>query len=534
MSFIEEEFNTLPTYNDYLLSFSSCVENNILQEAIEFVKENNENYYTIISNIINDSDMMDFQKVSLIYYFYRMCKYNKNSLLIGDDRGLGKTIQSLKVIKYNPQSNNTIIICPSYLKINWACEIEKWLNFKDYIIIKSSKDITKMNELFNTKNNKLTSNDKNILIISYELFARNILDNIKDNVLFDTLILDEIQYIKNTAAKRTKNIVKFINKHIKDNMIIGLSGTPLWKEAEDGYQVFKLFAPDFFPFKKSYVDRYCNYTLKNINGKKFKVITGMKNTDDLGERIRRLLMIRRNKDDVLPQLPPKQRSMFYIELTNEYIKEMSNDIVDMILNFKFSKGMDYLKIEEAIANFKKEVAMTKIDPVVKQIEDIINEGESVVVFFHHRDVGFKLEETLNSKGIKNVLFIGGLNDNERKERLEKFENDCNVFLGSIRACGLGLNLVKANNIIFIEYDSSPNWTLQCEDRCFRMTQTKTVNINYVVVRNTIDEDMVSILINRSQMIDRVMMDNNFNKIDFKDSVDITKEFIKKLKGESIK
>ena len=499
-------------FNDFYFSFSDILNSNIIEDAISYIKENSKEHYDIILKILDDSDLKEFQKVSLIYYIYKIVKYGRKKILIGDERGLGKTITSIKAVYYL-NLFPCLVICPAYLRINWSNEINKWVG-NNHFVIQNSKDL-------------LVYPKKKFIIISYELFAND--NTLKKfmNRNFKSIILDEIQYIKNTTAKRTKNISKLLDK---TEYVIGLSGTPLWNKPQDGYKIFNTFDSFMFKYKTHYENRYCQFEKKTFRGRTVRVITGAKDTKDLGEKIRKLFMIRRTKAQVMSQLGTKNRIKVYCELDYS-IKVMSDDILEFIEQMSFKKGREYLELKEKILEFQQNIAMVKIPLVVNMIKDIVYDGESVVVFFYHRIVGQTLHQVLNNEKIPNVLFIGGLNDKVRKELLDKFNSDkCNVFLGSIRACGMGLNLTKANNVIFLQYETSPNWNLQAEDRCHRIGQDKPVNIYYITMKDTIDEMMIDTLMTKSEYIDQIMMDNRESKIEFS-SEDLIQELIKKFKRE---
>jgi len=456
-------------------------------------------------------EYMPFQKAGIYFASKRV------STLIGDEMGLGKTIQAIGLINSDPSIKKVLIICPASLKLNWKRELEKWLVRKMSISISSSKDFNK---------------EEDISIINYDI-VRKVRENMK-GVRWDLLIVDECHYLKNPKALRTVSILggKETNKEsgniekvkpIDAKRKIYLTGTPILNRPIELWGILHSSDPktwkNFFEFAKKYCD-----AKNNGYGWDF---SGASNLDELQEKLRMSLMIRRLKKDVLKELPAKIRQV--ITLPSEEFTDVINHEITIRLKhetqmellraeIEMSKASDnpndYANAIEALnqqnmvsftemAKVRHDTALVKIPYVIEHIKDILETGNKVVIFAHHHDVINAINKAFEKES---VILTGEQRLPDREKAVLQFQTDPNikVFIGSIKAAGVGLTLTAASHIVFAELDWVPGNITQAEDRCHRIGQKDCVLIQHLVLDNSIDAELASVLVSKQEIIEKAL------------------------------
>jgi len=402
--------------------------------------------------------------------------------IIGDSPGLGKTIQAIGFIQLHRDKIPVIIVVPASLKLNWQRELEKWIDAPNVEILSGTKPWK-------------TTGD--ILIINYDiLFAwANELKRIKPQIL----IGDEIHKIKSDKAKRTKTFKK-LAKGIP--YFIALSGTPIENRPDEIFNAVHLANPDIFVNRWHFRQRYC---APKHNGFGWD-FTGHSNIEELNEKLK-LVMIRRLKQDVLKELPDKVYSFVPIELENE--KEYKVAEADFVAYIREKKGNEAAKkIEniEALAKIEglKQLAVRgKLKQSIEWIKDFLETDEKLVVFCTHKFVIEALMEEFKDVAVK---IDGSVSDVNRQKAVDDFQTNEKVrlFVGNIQAAGVGITLVKASNLVFLELGWSPSIHDQAADRIHRIGQKYSVTIYYLLAKNSIEEKIAKLLDSKRRIVDAVL------------------------------
>jgi len=442
-------------------------------------------------------------------------------VLLADDPGLGKTIQVIGAINYLQNIKKILIVCPASLKINWKRECESWLvNPRKiqllYSLPAKLKDYKEHGYHFNPTSD--------IFIINYDIL-KNFKDEIK-KTKWDLLVLDEAHYVKNRKAIRSK-----IAFSIKAKKKIFLTGTPIENRPMDVFPLLKSLDPVNW---KNYFDfgmRYCNGNQTNFGWD----FNGACRLDELQYKLRSSIMIRRKKIDVLKDLPPKFRQV--IELpsiglekliekeisSKEKIKLVSSSVknaetgslsdtnegfADRISELSGdSKNYDFSEIARA----RYDVAIAKIPLVVEHLKNCFNDSpkHKIVLFGFHRDVISKLQEECVE--YNPVILVGGMNDADKQFSIDTFnkEDSCRLFIGNIRAAGVGITLVSSHHVIFAELDWNPAVITQCEDRVHRIGQKENVLVQHLVLENSMDAKMIKTIIDKQKIADSLLDKNHF-------------------------
>jgi len=466
-------------------------------------------------NLPEGLELLPFQKEGIEFIESR-----NGRALIGDEMGIGKTIQALGWLRIHPEFRPVVIVVPSSIKINWEKEATKWLEEKDNIEIISGRPSESNMVLKNTT----------IIIINYDILFDTIDKETKKviqpgwwSVLKamnpSVLVLDESTFIKSSVARRTKAVQALADSNNLESAIphiIALSGTPILNRPIEFYNIINLIDPKLFPNWWKFTTRYCGRFQKDIyvkGGKKRRVsdFTGATNVDELNAILSNSLMIRRLKKDVLQDLPDKIRSVVPLEIDNR--KEYEEAETDFISWLTKKEGVTVAnKAEKAQTLVKlgklQQLSMRgKLKPAINWIHGVIDNEEKLVVFVTRHETA----DTLMSEfGDLAVRFTGKETLEERQEAVDRFQNDKSVllFVGMIdnqgQPAGVGITLVASSYVAFIGFPWSPAILCQGEDRCHRIGTKNAVNIYYLIAEKTIEEDHIELLMNKEKVLNAIL------------------------------
>ena len=449
-----------------------------------------------------NGELYPFQRAGVEY------AVNAKRCFIGDAMGLGKTIEALAAVEHI-YAYPVLIICPAAVKLNWKREAEKWLdNISVSILDGRTPEISGV----------LTAD---MIIINYD-----IIDDWKEVLKrceFKAVIFDESQKIKNYKAKRTK-AAKFLAKGVEYRFC--LSGTVVLNRPQElisQLQVLGLlnYMGGFWNFAK----RYCN-AHQAAFGWDF---SGASNLEELNIKLRQKCYVRREKEDVLPELPPKQRTYIPIDLSNrlEYDRAEFNLVewlAEEAIDGEWLESIEQFDPEEQeelieqrreesrartiqaealvrIEALKQLTAEGKIESILNWIEDFLESGEKLVVFATHRHIVKRIAEVFEARTI-----MGGDSITSRQKVIDAFQedDDCRLIVCNVQAAGIGITLTAASNVAFVELGWTPAEHDQAEDRCHRIGQEDSVNAYYFIGQNTIDEEISSLLDEKRVIVDAVL------------------------------
>lgn len=392
--------------------------------------------------------------------------------LIGDDMGIGKTIQALAYIALNQDKLPALVVCPANVKYNWAKEAEAWLpNLSVSIVEGRSKgdiepaDIIVCNyDIMNGRMNQLLDMDINIVVC------------------------DESHYLKNSKAKRTEATLEVAKQ---SHAALCLSGTAITNRPVEFFTTLNLVRPNEFNSFYNYGQRYCD---AHNNGWGWDY-TGSSNSGELHERTRDFC-IRRLKSEVLTELPDKQRTLHTVKPSKRELTDynaLHASWIDEWNHHQEAYTMPKGFVLNMLTDLRHECGKMKAASAVDYITEYINiTGKSIVVFAHHKDVLKKIHTGLASlkENVPRVAVIaGGVTAEARQQRVQAFQaGQVDVMLCSTVAAKEGITLTKADTVLFVEREWVPAWEEQAEDRVYRIGQdSDSVQAVYLTVAGTIDE-----------------------------------------------
>ncbi|XP_059156186.1 DNA annealing helicase and endonuclease ZRANB3-like [Physella acuta] len=414
--------------------------------------------------------------------------------LIADEMGLGKTIQAISVAYCYREEWPLLIIVPASLKFCWIEEIEKWLPDVLPHQINLVHCGTDANGIDNSP----------ITLVTYGLLRMPTSRLVREAIearQFKVIICDESHYLKNHKSLSTKTVIPLIKKA---NRRILLSGTPALSRPVELYPQIDAICPNQFGTFWKYTERYCDAHTVFFGKFKKRECNGASNLLELQQKLTSLLMIRREKSEVLTELPPKQRQRVLFELKDSPMKkEILKSFAELRQTIVQGKGGilhpdQYLDTESRadqsvhyqISKLYKLSGDAKIGPVREYIEMLCeNEELKFLVFAYHHDMMDGIQQTLWEKKVKFVRIDGKTNSADRQVYVKQFQSDkdTRVAVLSILAAGVGLTFTAANLVVFAELYWTPGVMVQCEDRAHRIGQTSNLSVHYLVARGTMDE-----------------------------------------------
>lgn len=430
-------------------------------------------------------ELYPFQKTGVAYAL------QKKKLIIGDQPGLGKTCQAIATIT-SEQAFPCLVICPASLKLNWQREWHMWTSRKAMLLSNQNKDTWQM--FADAKNNLFgTGAVADVFITNYESLKKFFVQDIntpsgrglritdikfKETIkVFKSVIIDESH-----RTKEPKTLQSKLTKGICSGKeyILALTGTPVVNKPRDLVSQLAIIEQlQNFGGYQRFVQRYCEGW------------DGAENLEELNYLLNKNCFYRRDKSEVLKDLPAKVRHVVPCEITTG--KEYRDAMADLEIYLKkYRQATDDQvarsmrgEVMVRIGILKNISARGKLNDVVDYVKDVVDSDEKIVIFVHLREVAAFLKQMFPAA----VTLLGEDNTQTRQRNIDKFQKDpeCQVFIASIKAAGVGITLTASSRVAFVELPWHPADSEQCEDRCHRIGQEDSVQCTYFLGKGTIDE-----------------------------------------------
>lgn len=455
---------------------------------------------SILANLKEGNTPLDFQWVAPAFI-----EKLGNRALIADEMGLGKSIETALWLAKNLEARPAFVFCPNSVKLNWRREIKKWLKFT------GKKEANRVFVLNGRSPTKLPR--YGIFVCNYDIAAFWKEEILRINP--QTVICDEVHYLKSTKAKRTIAILgpfnakrgkaRFIAKNAPN--VIGLSGTPLTNRPVELFPILHTLAPHIFPNYMEYVKRYCAAFPSRYGW----IVNGASNIPELADLLRTYVMLRRTKSQVMADLPEKRRSLVPLPISNKADYEFAKRDVIAWLKSQDSDITGALKAEALVKfeKLKQLAANGKVNAALEWINDFLETGQKLVIAVYHKDVGVKILEGIKKYNPAAIKAIGsGYTIEDRQKEIDRFQNDdsCKAVVVSIMAGKEGITLTAANSIATLELGWNPATHSQMEDRLHRIGQKSAVIAYYLLAAGTVEEDIAEIIDSKRPIIQGVLGD----------------------------
>ena len=434
--------------------------------------------------------LLNFQKEGLDF----LVKSSGNALL-ADEMGLGKTVQTLAYLATEKQAFPALVVAPLVTLNNWQREIGKFLKRKS----KNGRLVEdKTPTSFIIRHGKRQDlGNFDFYIINYELLHKRLPDLLNLNI--KTVICDEVQNLRSNTTQKYAAVKKLAAvESIKYR--IGLSGTPIYNRGSEIWPIVDILRPGLLGNFKEFCEYFCYVNEKG------KAIVLENKRQSLHQELRKHVMLRRKKSDVLKELKEKVRYKEVIDADIEYYHKELNRIWQKLEDEQkeaksmFDKSASY---QRAIQGERQAAGVAKLPYVINFVENIMEIEESVVVFCHHKYIHQLLHEKLGRYSPSSI--IGGQLDKSRQDQIDAFQDGkTKLMIAGLRAGNVGINLNRARYVIFAELDWSPAIHRQAEDRLHRIGQKNTVFAYYLIGNGTLDDHVADVLVDKSYEIDAIM------------------------------
>lgn len=466
------------------------------RDFIEFVKE------------LKEPDHLDFalpKTLNAELRRYQVTGFKWLSLLdyyglggvLADDMGLGKTIQTIAFLlrKIEEEEGKYLVISPSSVVYNWQREFNKFAPAVKTTIISGS--IEEREQQFEQA---MEDDEVRILITSYPLIQRDI--NFYQKISFNTIVLDESQTVKNDAAKTTQAVQK-----LQSRTIFALSGTPIENNLNELWSLFSIILPGLFRSKRAF---------NNMS------------EEEISKRIA-AFVLRRMKEDVLEDLPPKTETVEYIELYEEQkrlyqtqLAMIQNDVRDLLENDAFEQnrmrvlaGMTRLRqisLDPRLVDKDYTGGSAKLDRLMEYLREALANKKKVVLFSQFTSMLTIIREILDDENVDYHYLDGNTPKENRLELTTRFnEGEKDLFLISLRAGGTGLNLTGGDTVILFDSWWNPAIEDQAADRVHRYGQDKPVQVIRMIMQGTIEEGIHELQDQKRELIDTVIRSDEDEK-----------------------
>ena len=408
---------------------------------------------------------------------------NRERAILADEMGLGKTVQAICAMNRLP-IDHYLVICPASLCGNWKIEIEKWstLAAKPHVYSSGYVPIDC------------------ILIVSYGMVSNfTHMQRIMSHYPFEATIVDEFHFAKNLESSRSRNLYGR-NGPFDKRWVFCLSGTPLVNKPLDIWPAVQRLHPGLLA--RNYAEFISEHALERYN--QFSGRTeyyGSKNEEALGLKLSKI-MLRREKSEVLPQLPPKTRRLIYLTTPAEGAQQVERERIlydDFLKNQKLTVDQS-----NAAMRVRVQLSIMKVDQAILYIRMVLDYTPKVLVFGWHREMLTRLVEGLAE--FNPLVLTGATPAQQRRHRVQLFqtEDKYRVFIGAIPAAGVGLTLTAARHVIMCESSWVPGENIQAEDRAHRIGQTDNVLVDYLCFPNSVDEKVLKVVGTKADQISKVL------------------------------
>jgi SNF2 family DNA or RNA helicase len=416
---------------------------------------------------------------------------------LADDMGLGKTVQVLAMLEHRrvDQSGTALIVVPRSLIFNWKQEAQRFtpgLRVLDQSGPQRTRDLT-------------TFAQYDAVLTTYGTLRRDAA--LFKDFEFDYVILDEAQAIKNSATASAK-----ATRLLKARHRLAMSGTPIENNLAELWSLFEFLNPGMLGSSAVFDD------LANAS-------STAQDRSALGRALRPFIL-RRTKNQVAPDLPDKIEQTLFCELEpaqrkmyDELREHYRHTLLDTVN--KVGMGRSTIQVLEALLRLRQAAChpglidptktndpSAKMDAALEQIREVMAEDHKVLLFSQFTSFLSIVRSRLDSEGIVYEYLDGQTRD--RQSRVERFQNDpdCKLFLISLKAGGLGLNLTAADYVFLLDPWWNPAVEAQAIDRTHRIGQTRSVFAYRLIAKDTVEEKVLELQAKKRDLADAIIGEDN--------------------------
>ncbi|WNS72366.1 DEAD/DEAH box helicase [Streptococcus sp. DTU_2020_1001019_1_SI_AUS_MUR_006] len=427
------------------------------------------------------AELRDYQKKG-IQWLQMLHHYGFGGIL-ADDMGLGKTLQTIAFLSSQVQADTSVLIlAPSGLIYNWADEFQKFAPDLDVVVVHGLK----------SHRESILAENHQIYVTSYATFRQD--SEIYRDLSFDFLFLDEAQVMKNAQTKIAQSLRRFVVPSV-----FALSGTPIENHLGELWSIFQIVLPGLLPAKKEFMKL---------------------STERVAQFIKPFVM-RRKKEEVLTELPDLIEVVYKNELEDQqkaiYLAQLQRmqERLGQVSDSEFQRNrveiltglMRLRQICDTPALFMEDYQgeSGKLDSLRDLLVQIAEGGHRVLIFSQFRGMLDRIEQELPDLGLTSFKITGSTPSQERQEMTKAFnQGERDVFLISLKAGGVGLNLTGADTVILVDLWWNPAVESQAIGRAHRMGQEQAVEVYRLVTRGTIEEKIQELQEKKKNLVSEIL------------------------------
>ena len=427
------------------------------------------------------AELRDYQKKG-IQWLQMLHHYGFGGIL-ADDMGLGKTLQTIAFLSSQVQADTSVLIlAPSGLIYNWADEFQKFAPDLDVVVVHGLK----------SHRESILAENHQIYVTSYATFRQD--SEIYRDLFFDFLFLDEAQVMKNAQTKIAQSLRRFVVPSV-----FALSGTPIENHLGELWSIFQIVLPGLLPAKKEFMKL---------------------STERVAQFIKPFVM-RRKKEEVLTELPDLIEVVYKNELEDQqkaiYLAQLQQmqERLGQVSDSEFQRNrveiltglMRLRQICDTPALFMEDYQgeSGKLDSLRDLLVQIAEAGHRVLIFSQFRGMLDRIEQELPDLGLTSFKITGSTPSQERQEMTKAFnQGERDVFLISLKAGGVGLNLTGADTVILVDLWWNPAVESQAIGRAHRMGQEQAVEVYRLVTRGTIEEKIQELQEKKKNLVSEIL------------------------------
>ena len=427
------------------------------------------------------AQLRDYQKKGI--QWLQMLNHYRFGGILADDMGLGKTLQAIAFLSSQLQeSSRVLILSPSGLIYNWADEFKKFAPNLDVAVVHGLKPYRET----------ILAEKHQVYVTSYATFRQD--SEIYQNLSFDFLFLDEAQVMKNAQTKIAKILRKFVVPSV-----FALSGTPIENNLGELWSIFQIVLPGLLPAKKDFMKLPAERVAQFIKP----------------------FVMRRKKEEVLTELPDLIEVVYKNELEDQqkaiYLAQLQQmqERLGQVTDAEFQRNrveiltglMRLRQICDTPALFMEDYKgdSGKLDSLRDLLSQIAEGNHRVLIFSQFRGMLDRIEEELPQLGLTSFKITGSTPSQDRQEMTKAFnQGERDVFLISLKAGGVGLNLTGADTVILVDLWWNPAVESQAIGRAHRMGQEQAVEVYRLVTRGTIEEKIQELQEQKRNLVSEVL------------------------------
>lgn len=454
-------------------------------------------------------ELRDYQ-VTGYRWLRRLAEWGVGGCL-ADDMGLGKTVQALALLVARQAKGPALVIAPASVTRNWILETQKFAPGLTPKLLSTSGDLNLLDDL----------EAGDVLLVSYGL-----LTFVEDKLLqiaFSTIVLDEAQAIKNPATKRAKLIFK-----LEGELRIATTGTPIENHLGELWSLFRFLNPGLLGSRAMFNEKYAGPIRREGNTERAEAL----------RKLVRPFVLRRRKEEVLKELPPKTEVNLSVELSPgemalyEALRREAVDAIDganptaqrMIVLQQLTR-LRQAACHPKLVRPNSPLPSAKLELVGQTILELLETGHKALVFSQFVRHLKLVEAWVQAAGIRYCYLDGSTPGGKRQKQVEAFQNgDAELFLISLKAGGTGLNLTAADYVLHLDPWWNPAAEDQASDRAHRIGQQRPVTVYRFVSEGTIEERILALHAEKRDLADQILEGTDAGgKLSVAEVVDLLRE-----------